>query len=178
VIIYSSQTPIYLGVTGTRQTSPSLEALIDEYFAHVASRLLHNDSTIVHGCCVGVDAVVGRTAKAYGYRVLAVVPHDRSRVDPAWETYSDSALVMQTGTTYADRNAMLVDNIDALSAWPLEHSRTKSSLRSGTWQTIRMAERRGLPTDIRVLTPEVMHVSRTAAWSLAVRLGEGLPHGV
>jgi hypothetical protein len=77
---------------------------------------------------------------------VVVVPADRSQVDPWWEKYEPGRVTvveMPPGTTYRDRNAVLVKRADVvfgLPAYPEDHPQSR---RSGTWQTIRMARRAG-----------------------------------
>lgn len=100
----------------------------------------------ITGGAVGGDAFIGRHLHEQyrdGWHTV-IVPADRSRVDPWWESCRGvEVLEMLPGTTYADRNALLVElgtMVCGLPAYPEDDPRSK---RSGTWQTIRMARRAG-----------------------------------
>lgn len=102
----------------------------------------------VTGACAGGDAFIGRWLYARrpdaGHEVI--VPADRSRVDPWWlEAKGPPVTVteMPPGTTYADRNARLVAEAGAVFAFPSYPEHDPRSLRSGTWQSARMARKVG-----------------------------------
>jgi hypothetical protein len=99
---------------------------------------------VITGACVGVDAYAARYAKRTKHGVFAIVPADRSRVDLEWIKWCDMYHQMARGSTYADRNAMLVSEATGgLRAFPSAPEHAPESRRSGTWQTIRMAYRHG-----------------------------------
>ena len=111
----------------------------------------------VTGGAVGLDSYAGRLLVLLnpGARHQVIVPADRSRVDPWWyePQFADRVelVEMPPGTSYAERNQALVDAVVVLYAfvgWPEDHPR---SLRSGSWQTVRMARRAGKPAHVTVL---------------------------
>jgi hypothetical protein len=128
---------VYVGWTGTRHGSPEVERAIHRAFDRIDA-----DAQIVTGACVGVDALVARYATSLGMAVHAVVPSDRSRVDPEWLRYCTTYEEMAPGTTYRDRNERIVAlTTSDLFAVPEHPEGDPRSRRSGTWQTVRMARR-------------------------------------
>ena len=100
------------------------------------------------GACIGGDAFIGRWL--YVNRPDAehavIVPADRSRVDPWWLEAKGppvTLIEMPPGTTYADRNARLVGEANAVFGFPAYPEADSRSLRSGTWQAVRMARKVG-----------------------------------
>lgn len=60
---------------------------------------------------------------------------------------------MPPGTTYADRNARLVDEAHAVFAFPAYPEDDPRSLRSGSWQAARLARRAGKLSMWHCVTP-------------------------
>lgn len=98
----------------------------------------------ITGAAVGGDTFIGRSLyEQYpdGWHTV-IVPADRSRVDPWWESCPGvEVLEMLPGTTYADRNEVLVDLGTMVCGFPAYPEDDRRSRRSGTWQTIRMGRR-------------------------------------
>jgi hypothetical protein len=104
----------------------------------------------VTGACIGGDAFIGRwlNYNRPDAEHVIVVPADRSRVDNWWMTglfngRPVTVIEMPPGTTYADRNARLVAEADAVFAFPAYPENDPRSLRSGTWQTVRLSRKAG-----------------------------------
>lgn len=102
----------------------------------------------VTGACTGGDAFIGRWLHANRPEAehVVVVPADRGRTDPWWREVAGrpvTVVEMPPGTTYADRNARLVAEADAVFAFPAYPEDDPRSLRSGTWQAVRMARKAG-----------------------------------
>jgi len=136
-------TPTYVGFTGSREMTEATEWAIRNVITH-----LPRSAIVVTGGCIGVDAYVARLATGYGLHVHTIPPADRSRVDPDWEQHCLTCFPMPEGTTYKDRNQAIVDRADRLYGFPRYSEAHPKSKRSGTWQTIRMAIKKDIPTEI------------------------------
>jgi len=130
------------GVTGTR--TPTVEALekVEEWV-----RSLPEDATLYHGACQGVDSYAAQSATMHGLRVVAVVPYNRSKICQDALVSSDEHIYVQQGSSrynndYRVRNEMLVSKVEHLTAfWNGEE-------RSGTFMTINIGKRAGIPVDV------------------------------
>lgn len=116
-------------------------------------RAIHRDllqmpeaTGFVTGACIGLDVAVGdlllRMYPCTQHTV--VVPADRSRIKAWWRSYPASAnltvIEMPPGTDYRDRNARMISLSSVLVGYPQYERTDPRSRRSGSWQTIRMAE--------------------------------------
>lgn len=117
--------------------------------------LLKPGDIAVVGVCVGTDALIAHTAYAIpGVHVHAVVPANRSQIDPDWRKYCDTSEEMPPSEDpYRDRNKRMVDIGNSLVGYPARPE--KESPRSGTWMTIRLARKAGKPTEVHILSEEV-----------------------
>jgi hypothetical protein len=105
----------------------------------------------ITGGAIGGDAFIGRwlAENRPDAEHAVIVPADKSRVDPWWLTAVIRCLTlievipMPAGSTYADRNAVLVERGTMMFGFPAGPEDHPQSARSGTWQTIRMARRAG-----------------------------------
>ena len=89
---------------------------------------------------------------------MVVIPADRSQTDPWWEPViarggSVTLIEMPPDTSYADRNTEIVHQSDAIVGFPAYPENDQRSLRSGTWQTVRMAERAGVVSQWHCVNP-------------------------
>lgn len=136
-----------LGFSGSRDRMDERE----QYFWLDFLQGLGDWSGFVTDGSVGFADFVGRTLvdifPTHIHRVY--VPADRSRVAAWWREPTLSQFVevreMNRGTTYADRNQALVDDVAALVAKPKFGPKDTRSLRSGTWQTVGMTRRAKKP---------------------------------
>lgn len=120
-------------------------------------RVPHVDRYVT-GACVGGDAFIGRWLRKHrsGAEHVVIVPADHSRVDPWWEQAGCppvTVIEMPEGTTYADRNARLVAEADAVFAFPAYLEGDRRSARSGSWQAIRMSRHVGNFSQWHLVTP-------------------------
>lgn len=100
----------------------------------------------ITGGCVGGDAFIGRwlVRNRPEAEHIVVVPWDKGRVSPWYLTEpAVQVIAMPAGTTYKDRNAELVRRGSAVCGFPAYEEEDPRSQRSGTWQTLRMAEAAG-----------------------------------
>lgn len=130
---------LVIGFTGSRKSPVVRERLtINLVLDH-----LHLAKGFVTGACIGIDKFVGlQLLQRYpGKSHTVIVPADRSRIAAWWRPYGDAVEVieMPPGTTYQDRNRRIITHSDMLIGFPAHGEAAGDSLRSGSWQTIRMA---------------------------------------
>jgi hypothetical protein len=129
-----------IGFTGTRE-SPAYRQrfVIDLVLQH-----LHLAKGFVTGGCIGIDHFVGlHLLQRYPDKQhTVIVPADRSRVAAWWRPYGDAVRVveMPPESEYRARNREIVLRSGALIGFPAHAETHPSSRRSGSWQTIRMAQ--------------------------------------
>lgn len=138
-----------VGVTGTReQLSHAQEALVSDLVYR-----LDPNSALVWGACVGVDVIAAAYAEMYSIPNHAVLPPDHRLVAPDWWDYATTYEQIPIGPDgYKRRNQRIVDLSDRLIAFPQYPEDHPQSHRSGSWQTVRMARRKGIPVDVYVLS--------------------------
>jgi predicted Rossmann fold nucleotide-binding protein DprA/Smf involved in DNA uptake len=142
---------VLIGWTGTRTLRKRDLWIVRAAVASFVPRSVQ----FVTGGCVGVDAEVARLATTFGVYVHTIIPWDRSRVDPEWSAFCDSHELMPEGSSYADRNRRIVAMSDLLVGVAQHPEGHIGSRRSGTWQTLRIARRAGVPTRVIILREEV-----------------------
>jgi hypothetical protein len=139
-----------LGFTGTRGTAPH-EDRLREYFGGGAMHIfLSNYDGYVTGGCIGFDALIGRflATKYPDKEHVVIVPADRSRVDPWWEEFdlgTITVIEMPDDTDYRARNEEIVNKSTALFYCAEHLEDHNKSRRSGTWMTVRIAQRAAKP---------------------------------
>jgi hypothetical protein len=101
----------------------------------------------VTGGARGGDSFIGQflLATRPDAEHVVIVPADHSQIDPWWERAiaagkAVTVLQMPPDTTYADRNNEIVYESDAIVGFPGWPENDRRSVRSGTWQTIRMSQ--------------------------------------
>lgn len=112
----------------------------------------------VYGGARGGDAAIAIWLTNFGPKALhhVIIPADRSQVAEWWK-YDNAAEpwpiieYMSDGTTYKQRNQKIVNTVDRLIGFPEYPEEHPRSLRSGTWQTIRMAKKALIPFDVYIL---------------------------
>ena len=139
-----------VAATGTRYLRPAHAQRVGAVLAAVTA------DRYVTGAAIGLDAFAGKVWALHHPQAAHVVllPSDRGRVDTWWvrPPFAASGVeLIEVRGDYADRNCALVRAADLLIAFPQHAEYHPASRRSGTWQTIRMARRRGIPVELHIL---------------------------
>ena len=125
------------------------EARIDEREAHYVDAVLQTLTpavdTLRTGACIGVDTAVAEYGLQRGFLVHTVVPANRKAVDPLWREHCSTFFEMPPDTDYRDRNTRMVQPAQRLIAFPRWSENDNRSIRSGTWMTVRIARKLGIP---------------------------------
>ena len=104
--------------------------------------------TLIWGGCIGVDVACAEYAEIFSLKRHAVLPPNRHLVAVDWREWATSHEEIPDGPDgYKRRNQRIVDLSDRLIAFPLYPEDHPESQRSGSWQTIRMARRKGIMAD-------------------------------
>lgn len=127
-----------VGVTGSRYHIP------DQQHAELKSRLwmLHGgcgprvDPWLLHGDCSGADSLAHDIAKAMGYFIHVYPP----KID-TFRAFKVGFDLIEKPDAYYARNRAIAEECDVLVAVPKKPE--SQDLRSGTWQTVRMARQLG-----------------------------------
>jgi len=106
-----------------------------------------NADVYITGGCFGGDSVIGKTLlRLFPSAIhLIVVPGDTSKVDFWWQRKETNNLEnikiywMPEDSSYKDRNQKIVTLSNEIIGFPEYDEADSRSLRSGTWQTIRLA---------------------------------------
>lgn len=121
-----------VGFTGTqRGITPYQAAEVRRYLQE------HEVAEFHHGDCVGADSEAHTIAQALNIPIIIHPP-----LNPKKRAQCNDAREIREEKGYLERNHDIVDEADILIATPGERVR---QLRSGTWATIRYAERKGVP---------------------------------
>lgn len=124
-----------VGFTGTRR------GIVPRQAAQLRHYLMEHEVTeFHHGDCVGADAEAHTIAYVLNIPIIIHPPLNESQ-----RAFCPCAIEVREAKDYLDRNHDIVDEIDILIATPGELVR---QLRSGTWATVRYAERKGVPVHI------------------------------
>jgi hypothetical protein len=116
-----------VGFTGSR------EGITDEQYIRIKNLLISGDTTEVHhGDCIGADAYMHEIAGLLEIRIV-IHPPDL----PGLRCFC-SCDELREEKPFLERNQDIVDETDVLIACP---NGTKETMRSGTWATIRYAEK-------------------------------------
>lgn len=129
------------GVTGARKINEKHEKEIVLIFLELLTM-----DRLVHGCCTGVDELCTFLVIGEGPSITAIVPPNRRLVSQRAYKNSDEIVLIPDGPDgYKRRNQEVVDRSDVLLAFPMYPENHPLSRRSGTWQTVRLARRKGIP---------------------------------
>jgi len=127
---------MHIGFTGTQHgMSAKQRAIVGAELA--VRRMEHDDLTLHHGDCIGADADADRIAHTLGIEVELHPPDN-----PTKRAYCSGAIFTHRALPYLERNREIVRCADLLVATPRGSVEQR---RSGTWATIRQAQRSGVP---------------------------------
>ena len=137
------------GVTGTRNPPENIDDIVFEWIQSLPA-----GSTIYHGGCVGVDAVVARLAWQAGHKVIAVLPILGGQIDrDSWQRWSHFVIYAPMGVgsenDYRARNKLLVHQLYKRGG--LLKAFWNGRKRSGTSMTINIAKGEQVPVEIEEL---------------------------
>ena len=121
-----------IGFTGTREGMTEIQK--NELYHKLVE---YGATEFHHGDCVGADAEAH--VIAYGLKIVIHPPEDDSL-----RAYCESDFILDP-LPHLKRNKAIVDQTDVLFATPKE---MVEELRSGTWSTIRYANKRGKKVEI------------------------------
>lgn len=140
-----------LGISGSRNLKEVPQDFIS-WWKNTTQKV----DVVYNGGCIGADAIVGKWLHDRHPEALhiPILPTNRSKVDMSVLQWSSAVMEMLPGTTYKDRNQMIVDLSTAMVFFPEYPEGHSHSVRSGTWQTFRMAQRAGIPTKVFVLNDD------------------------
>jgi hypothetical protein len=150
--VYASPTGGHvLGGSGSRALQEPLHNQVKAWLREKHDEI--RPTGVVTGGCIGFDHIMGQYLAAIDPDIshTVIVPADRSRVHEWWlDPYFSFVEVveMPLGTTYRDRNIEIVRRSDWLLGQPERPEGDTKSVRSGTWQTIRFARRKGIGVDL------------------------------
>lgn len=146
-------TEVRYGISGSRsRLNARQRALVLAVLAGLAPGVEYTS-----GGCAGIDAFAGRWLADWRpqARQRVVVPADRHHVDPWWVEPEHAGKVevveMSPGTSFRDRNKVVLSHSDMLVAFPAWPEGDARSRRSGTWMTVRIARRQQIPVVVNVL---------------------------
>lgn len=132
------------GFTGTREApTREQEAVLDE-MANMGVFGGENH----HGDCVGADTEFHYFAWRYGGKVVVHPPVDpkcRAFVHQLMAGMWEDDFVLLPEKPYLERNRDIVDACEKLLVVPKETQQDERPVRSGTWSTVRYAQKQGKP---------------------------------
>jgi len=131
---------MHLGITGTRN------GLSEPQF-DVIKELISEDDTITHlheGDCIGVDAQITHMFQVLHPKVIIVRHPALKRTTQYGGFYHET----RKRKGYLERDQDNVNESDCLWAAP----KGTEIIRSGTWATVRMARKKGIP--ITIIMPD------------------------
>jgi hypothetical protein len=128
----------HVGFTGTRLGLSSKQ----RHALRTVLAELHNDGAIWfhHGDCIGADEEAHEVAMSLRYKVHVHPPSDFSH-----RAFCNMMNTSDQPAPYMVRNQAIVDACAILITSPQQWPLNPRPMRSGTWSTVRKAEKKGIP---------------------------------
>jgi hypothetical protein len=143
--------------SGARKMTTRHEAFVVKTVGKIV--LARAPLVAVVGGARGFDAFVAlwlfSTYPAERVHVHAIIPADRSQVDPLWRAHCHTFYEMPAGTSYQQRNMRMADTSDHSYAFPWHARSEMGQFVGGTWRFAEYAKIKDKLTsgDIFVLEP-------------------------
>jgi hypothetical protein len=136
---------VMLAFTGTQRgmTKAQMETL----HAELAMWADDFELTGVHGVCIGADEQFNDLVRSLGGETWGFPGHDRHGKSPFRSNCTVDRL--EKSRPYLERNKMIVNRGMFLLAAPRQDG---EQLRSGTWSTVRFAQRKGV--EVQLFLPD------------------------
>lgn len=135
---------ISVGFTGTQQGMTDAQRFSVYTILQAYAAMSNGDLRFHHGDCVGADEQAHALARSLGYLVYLHPPVNESK-----RAFCEDVFYTFPPLEYLDRNKEIVHETRTLIAAPKERD---EQLRSGTWSTVRYAEKHY--TDTLLVMPE------------------------
>lgn len=144
------------GFTGTREGMTKGQEIGLRYLfrEHATGTDKHGQDEFHFGDCVGADAQAFEIAEEFGFFTVSHPPHESAK------RAFKSANIIRATLPYLARNRNIVDTCELLIATPKEW---REISRSGTWSTIRYAQRKRRQKYIILPDGELMGTARYVA---------------
>jgi len=130
---------IKIGFTGTQRGMSTTQI---GYLINLFEPMRGQEVEVHHGDCVGADSQFHHAAKVFGFKTIihpCTIEHKRA--------YNEGDVILEPKDPL-ERNHDIVDQVDFLIATPKERTEV---LRSGTWATIRYAQK--MKKEVRIIIP-------------------------
>lgn len=141
------------GFTGSRYIPYECIDSVLEWLTDIAESREYDE--FVTGGCMGFDHRAGQTMFTSNLRAVhyIIVPNIKTYVTDWWTPLLPyhTIHVLDQGMTYRERNQQIVDISDKLFYCALYPEAHPLSKRSGTWQTVRIAEEQNISIEGIVL---------------------------
>lgn len=125
-----------LTITGTRHPHCLTDVQLKNFQEYLQSLLLEGYTHVRHGDALGADEYAHHVALNMGYQIFIHPPSNTK-----FRAFCSGGICMPK-RSYSRRNQDMIDACQLLLALP---SSNMELLRSGTWQTIRMARNAVVP---------------------------------
>lgn len=161
-----------VGFTAARKLPTGMtEAQADEVVTRILDVLDPVSDWLVLGAALGMERRIGLAARARGFKVHVIVPGVDPRttagqkIDQRWMDYATGheQLPMNDPNPFRARNHAVVAKAEYLFALPAYPEKHEESLRSGTWMTVRIAQRAGKEVIVLPLSDQLAALADVVA---------------